>query len=49
VLGALVVFTGCELVREVYRGYVRSAALGRDDCVGSIMGWADLFVFNTRC
>jgi hypothetical protein len=48
VLNALVVFTGSGLVGEVLR-YVRSAALGWDDYVESIMGgMSRLLCFCTR-
>jgi hypothetical protein len=47
VLGALVVFTGGGLVRDVYRD-VRDAALGMDDCVGSVVGgWVVLLVLSS--
>ncbi|KAA1475594.1 HECT-domain-containing protein [Dentipellis sp. KUC8613] len=37
VLGALVASTGGGLVRELYRGYVRTSPLGRDDNASALM------------
>lgn len=38
VLGAVVAYTGGGLIRELYRGHVRSSPLGRDDDPKSLMG-----------
>ncbi|KDQ51194.1 hypothetical protein JAAARDRAFT_41256 [Jaapia argillacea MUCL 33604] len=37
VLGAAVAYSSGGLVRELYRGYIRSSVLGRDDRPGAIM------------
>jgi hypothetical protein len=38
VLSTLVVYTGGGLVRELYRGFVRTSPLGRDDNPSALMG-----------